>query len=92
MTVNITVVKTGFLGVTTLIEALLDERASRKDISVRSVTSGSKMSSTEAQEVEKLSNSLDTDLYIVVSPNASLDAPKNLACLLYTSPSPRDRG
>ena len=79
MTVNITVVKTGFLGVTTLIEALLDERASRKDISVRSVTSGSKMSSTEAQEVEKLSNSLDTDLYIVVSPNASLDAPKNLA-------------
>ena len=55
MTVNITVVKTGFLGVTTLIEALLDERASRKDISVRSVTSGSKMSSAEAQEVEKLS-------------------------------------
>ena len=79
MAVNITVVKTGFIGVTTLIEVLLDERASRKDISVRSITSGSKMSITDTQEVEKLSSSLDTDLYIVVSPNASLDAPKNLA-------------
>ena len=79
MPVNITVVKTGFIGVTTLIEVLLDERASRKDISVRSITSGSKMSITDTQEVEKLSSSLDTDLYIVVSPNASLDAPKNLA-------------
>ena len=57
MPVNITVVKTGFIGVTTLIEALLDERASRKDISVRSITSGSKMSVTDAQEVEKLSSS-----------------------------------
>lgn len=84
MVVNITVVKTGFIGVTTLIEALLDERASREDISVRSITSGSKMNEVDAKEVEAISSSVNTDLYIVVSPNASLAAPKNLALHLGT--------
>ena len=79
MVLNITVVKTGFLAVTTLIEALLDERASRKDISIRSVSSGSKMNKADIDAVEQLVKSIDTDLFIVVSPNASLDGPKNLA-------------
>ena len=79
MVLNITVVKTGFLAVTTLIEALLDERASRKDISIRSVSSGAKMNKVDIDAVEQLAKSIDTDLFIVVSPNASLDGPKNLA-------------
>ena len=79
MVLNITVVKTGFLAVTTLIEALLDERASRKDISIRSVSSGAKMNKADIDAVEQLAKSIDTDLFIVVSPNASLDGPKNLA-------------
>ena len=79
MVLNITVVKTGFLAVTTLIEALLDERASRKDISIRSVSSGAKMNKADIDAVEQLAKSIDTDLFIVVSPNASLDGPKILA-------------
>ena len=79
MVLNITVVKTGFLAVTTLIEALLDERASRKDISIRSVSSGAKMNKVDIDAVEQLAKSIDTDLFIVVSPNASLDGPKKLA-------------
>ena len=78
MVLNITVVKTGFLAVTTLIEALLDERASRKDISIRSVSSGAKMNKVDIDAVEQLAKSIDTDLFIVVSPNASLDGPKTL--------------
>ena len=85
MVVNITVVKTGFIGVTTLIEALLDERAARKDISIRSISSGSKMTAKDTLEIGNIARSITTDLYIVVSPNASLDAPKNLALSLGES-------
>ncbi|HUS79323.1 MAG TPA: F420-dependent methylenetetrahydromethanopterin dehydrogenase, partial [Patescibacteria group bacterium] len=38
--VNVTFLKIGYIGTTTLIEALLDERANRKDISVRVISSG----------------------------------------------------
>ena len=79
MVVNITVIKTGFIGVTTLIEALLDERAARKDISVRAISSGSKMTLDDFQDVEKIATSINTDLFLLVTPNASLDLPKKLA-------------
>tara|TARA_B100000749_G_C18403471_1_gene455850 strand:- start:149 stop:973 length:825 start_codon:yes stop_codon:yes gene_type:complete len=79
MVVKITVVKSGFIGVTTLIEALLDERAARKDISVHSISSGSKMHTEASEDLEKNALLYDTDFFILVTPNASLDAPKELA-------------
>jgi len=73
--VRVTFVKVGYIGATTLIDALLDERASRKNVSVRVVSSGCKMDENEALEVAKLAASIPSDLYVVVSPNASLPGP-----------------
>ena len=41
--VKVTFVQTGYIGATTLIDALLDERAARKNVSVRVISSGCKM-------------------------------------------------
>ena len=79
MVVNITVIKTGFIGVTTLNEALLDELAARKDISVRAISSGSKMTLDDFQDVEKIATSINTDLFLLVTPYSSLELPKKLA-------------
>ncbi len=46
--VKVTILKTGYIGTTTLIDALLDERASRNVFSVRVISSGCKMSDDEA--------------------------------------------
>ena len=73
--VKITILKVGYIGTTTLIDALLDERANRKDISVRVVSSGCKMDEEEAVEVANIAASIPSDLYIVVSPNASMSGP-----------------
>lgn len=73
--VKVTFVKVGYIGATTLIDALLDERASRKNVSVRVVSSGCKMDENEALEVAKLAASIPSDLYVVVSPNAALPGP-----------------
>jgi methylenetetrahydromethanopterin dehydrogenase len=73
--VKVTFLKIGYIGATTLIDALLDERASRKDISVRVVSSGCKMDDDEAVDAAKIAASVPTDLYVVVSPNAGLSGP-----------------
>jgi len=73
--VKVTILKTGYIGTTTLIDALLDERASRNDISVRVVSSGCKMGDDEAVDAAKIAASVPTDLYIIISPNAGLSGP-----------------
>ncbi|MBS7619746.1 F420-dependent methylenetetrahydromethanopterin dehydrogenase [Candidatus Bathyarchaeota archaeon] len=73
--VKITFLKIGFIGTTPLIDALLDERASRKDLSVRVVSSGCKMEEDEALDVSRIASSIESDLYIVISPNAGLPGP-----------------
>jgi methylenetetrahydromethanopterin dehydrogenase len=73
--VKVTFLKIGYIGATNLIDALLDERASRKGISVRVVSSGCKMDEEEAVDAAKLAASVPSDLYVVVSPNAGLPGP-----------------
>ncbi len=73
--VKVTILKTGYIGTTTLIDALLDERASRKDISVRVISSGCKMDDDEAVDAAKIAASVPTDLYVIISPNAGLSGP-----------------
>jgi methylenetetrahydromethanopterin dehydrogenase len=73
--VKVTILKTGYIGTTTLIDALLDERASRNDISVRVISSGCKMDDDEAVDAAKIAASVPTDLYIIISPNAGLSGP-----------------
>ena len=52
--VKVTIVKTGYIATTTLIDALLDERASRENVSVRVVSSGCKMDKGEAADVANI--------------------------------------
>ena len=73
--VKVTFLKIGYIGATNLIDALLDERASRKGISVRVVSSGCKMDEEEAVDAARLAASVPSDLYVVVSPNAGLPGP-----------------
>jgi len=74
--VKVTFLKLGYIGATTLIDALFDERSSRKNITIRVVSSGVKMGDDEARETAAIATSIPSDLYIVVSPNASLSGPK----------------
>ena len=74
--VKVTFLKLGYIGATTLIDALFDERSSRKNITLRVISSGVKMSDEEARDTANLAVTIPTDLYIVVSPNASLSGPK----------------
>jgi methylenetetrahydromethanopterin dehydrogenase len=86
--VRITFLKVGYLGVTTLIDALLDERASRRDISVRVVSSGCRMDEDEASDAARLASAVPTDLYILVSPNAELPGPSAARKILMTTGKP----
>lgn len=86
--VRLTFLKIGYLGVTTLIDALLDERASRRDISVRVVSSGCKMDEEEASDVARLALTIPTDLYIIVSPNAELPGPSAARKILMAAGKP----
>lgn len=79
LSVKVSIVKLGCIASTTLIESLLDERASRKDITVRSFSSGTKMDGESAKDIAELAKSIESDLFIVVTPNASLEEPKSLA-------------
>ncbi len=73
--VKVTFVKIGYIGATNLIDALLDERASRKGLSVRVISSGCKLDDEEAVDAAKIAASVPTDLYVLVSPNIGLSGP-----------------
>ena len=84
--VKVGVFKMGAIGTAVLLEYLLDERAEREDLDVVVLTSGAKMRESEAKLAEKLKE-FDPDLVLVVSPNASLPAPKLARELLRDKPT-----
>lgn len=86
--VKVTFLKIGYIGTTNLIDALLDERASRRDISVRVVSSGCKMDDEEAVDAAKIAASVPSDLYVVVSPNAGLSGPTKAREVLKGTDTP----
>ncbi len=73
--VRVGVFKMGAIGTAVLLEYLLDERADREDLEVRVLTTGAKMKESDAEIAKKLKE-FDPDLVLVVTPNASLPAPK----------------
>jgi len=73
--VKVGILKLGCVGTAPLLEYLLDERAERKDILFRIVSSGSKMLEEEAVEIAKKLVEFKPDFAIVVSPNATLPGP-----------------
>lgn len=76
--VKVGFVKLGNIGSAPLIEFLLDERAERQDINVRTVGAGAKMNVEEALEVTKTILDYCPNLAVVVSPNAALPGPSRV--------------
>jgi len=72
---NIGIFKCGNIGTSPLLELLLDELADRKDIKVRTVTTGSKMGAEDVEEALPKIFELNPDLMIVISPNTALPGP-----------------
>jgi methylenetetrahydromethanopterin dehydrogenase len=72
---KIGIFKCGNIGTSPLLELLLDELADRKDIKVRTVTTGSKMDAEDVEEALPKIFELNPDLLIVISPNTSLPGP-----------------
>jgi methylenetetrahydromethanopterin dehydrogenase len=73
---KIGIFKCGNIGTSPLLELLLDELADRKDIKVRTVTTGSKMGPEDVEETMPKIFELNPDLLIVISPNTALPGPR----------------
>ncbi len=73
--VKVGVFKCGNIGTAPVLELLLDELADRKDVNVRTVTTGSKMDVEAVEDsVEKIF-SFTPDIVLFVSPNTSAPGP-----------------
>lgn len=73
--IRIGVVKCGNIGTTPLLELLLDELADREDISVRSVTTGSKMVAEEVEDALAKIFEFVPNFLIFISPNPAAQGP-----------------
>lgn len=74
--IKISIVKAGNIATSTVIDILLDERAHREDIMIRTFGTGSKMNIEYIQEVIDLAICVNPDLVLYVGPNIS--SKKNL--------------
>jgi methylenetetrahydromethanopterin dehydrogenase len=72
---KIGIFKCGNIGTSPLLELLIDELADRKDIKVRSVTTGSKMGLEDVEEALPKLFEFNPDLLVVTSPNTALPGP-----------------
>ena len=88
MVVKVGFAKLGNIGSAPLLEFLLDERAERKDIEVRVVSSGAKMSVEHGAEIGQRLSEFKPDLAVVTSPNATLPGPTKLREVLVSAKIP----
>ncbi len=72
---KIGIFKCGNIGTSPYLELLLDELADRKDIKVRTVTTGSKMSLGDVEDALPKMLEFNSDLFVVISPNTALPGP-----------------
>ena len=72
---KIGIFKCGNIGTSPLLELLIDELADRKDIKVRTVTTGSKMALEDVEEALPKLLEFNPDLFVVISPNTALPGP-----------------
>ena len=73
--VRVGVFKCGNIGTSPIIELLLDELADRKDIKVRTVSTGSKMGLKDVEDALPKFFEFNPDLIILISPNTALPGP-----------------
>ncbi|WXG43291.1 MAG: F420-dependent methylenetetrahydromethanopterin dehydrogenase [Promethearchaeati archaeon SRVP18_Atabeyarchaeia-1] len=86
--VKIGVLKLGNIGISPLLDLILDERADRGDIDIRVVGSGPKLTPEQTQEAAQKLIELRPKLVIVSSPNASLPGPSRARELLNEAKIP----
>lgn len=75
MVVKIGIIKIGNIGTSTIIDLILDERADRQDIDVRTLSTGSKMGKKQVEDILPRINDFEPDLIIFVSPNPNTKQP-----------------
>jgi methylenetetrahydromethanopterin dehydrogenase len=88
MVVKIGVVKAGNIGVSPVIDLLLDERADRENIDVRVMASGAKLNPDQCEEVAKKILDYQPQLAIFLSPNAGLPGPSKAREILSEAKIP----
>jgi methylenetetrahydromethanopterin dehydrogenase len=85
---KIGIFKCGNIGTAPLLELLLDELADRKDIKVRTVTTGSKMGVEDVEEALPKIFEFNPDLLVLISPNTSLPGPTKVRETISSSGKP----
>ncbi|NIR87646.1 F420-dependent methylenetetrahydromethanopterin dehydrogenase [Candidatus Bathyarchaeota archaeon] len=80
--VKIGIFKCGNIGVSPIFELLLDELAQREDITVRTVTTGSKMGVKDVEEALPKLFEFDPDLIVFISPNPAIPGPATVREIL----------
>ncbi len=75
MVVKIGIIKIGNIGTSTIIDLILDERADRQDIDVRTISSGSKMGKKQVGDILPKINDFQPDLILFISPNPNTKQP-----------------
>lgn len=86
--VKVGVFKCGNIGASPLFELLLDELADRRDIKIRTVTTGSKMGVEDVEEALPKIFEFDPNLLVSVSPNPSISGPAKVREKLSNSGVP----
>ena len=82
------ILKLGNIASSVLLEMLLDERADRLDIEVRTISSGAKLQEDSINDAYEVFSKLVFDLIVVATPNASLTAPLKIITKLSESKIP----
>ncbi len=75
MVVKIGIIKIGNIGTSTVMDLILDERADRHDIDVRTLSSGSKMGKKQVEDILPNISNFEPDLIIFISPNPNTKQP-----------------
>ena len=75
MVVKIAIIKSGNIGTSPVIDLLLDERADRPNIDVRTFGSGAKMNPEQVEDVVPKIDAFEPDVAIFISPNPGAPGP-----------------
>lgn len=74
--IKIGIIKIGNIGTSPVIDLILDERADREDIDVRTISSGSKMEGDQVEDILPKIFYFNPDLIIFITPNPNSRQPK----------------
>ena len=88
MVVKIAIIKSGNIGTSPVIDLLLDERADRPNIDVRTFGSGAKMNPEQVEDVVPKIDAFEPDFVIFISPNPGAPGPARAREMLSASDIP----